>query len=225
MINAANSSWTPARVELLVGLWVTDMNPEAIAKEMGGFEHTADGGRKSVIGKANRMKLPPKRVFADPVERERLAKARAEKRNEVRRQRRAEASASKPPAQKHTRAPVEPFLGSLNIAFADLRRQRFAEPNQCRFIEGEGPDYLACANETKPGKSYCDHHHAVCHSSNAQPRTISDADRARRIVQGYRLGRMISTPNSLRCIAATNDEDMVKISVDAPSFQVEAELA
>lgn len=88
MINAANSSWTPFRVGVLVDLWVTDMTPEAIAKVMGGFDHTADGGRRSVIGKANRMKLPPKRVFADPAERERMAKDRADKRNEVRRQQR-----------------------------------------------------------------------------------------------------------------------------------------
>lgn len=188
MINAANSSWTPARVGALVRMWTTDMTPEAIAKEMGGFDHTADGGRRSVIGKANRMKLPPKRVFADPAERERMAKDRAEKRNESRRQQRAMAEKVKPPSQKPCgRVPIEPFAGALNIAFGELRPQRSAEPNQCRFIEGDGLDYLACANETKPGRSYCDHHHARCHSAGSTA-PVSEAEKARRSNHGKALG-------------------------------------
>ena len=57
MINASNSSWTGERVQQLSKLWCSDLTPEAIANVMGGFGHTSDGGRKAVIGKANRMGL------------------------------------------------------------------------------------------------------------------------------------------------------------------------
>ncbi|MDB5552820.1 MAG: hypothetical protein JWL86_2804 [Rhizobium sp.] len=194
MINGSNSSWTEARVKALVGLWLTEMTPEAIAVQMGGFDHTADGGRKAVIGKANRMGLQPKRVKAaqpttEEVEALRIARReRQVEREKARSRTRIRSKSGALPRPKPEPKPAAaPFIGSLNIAFGDLRPRRFAQPNQCRFIEGDAPDYLACANETEPGKSYCGHHHAICYPASRNA-PISDAERARRQVHGRALG-------------------------------------
>lgn len=181
MINASNSSWTGERVQQLSELWCSDLTPEAIANVMGGFDHTADGGRKAVIGKANRLGLQPKRVkavqpTAEEMEALRLARrARQVEREKLRARSRGKTTSTSPKPEPMPSA--APFIGSLEIAFGELRPLRVAEPNQCRFIEGHGPDYLACANETEPGASWCGHHHAIVYS---KPVKISDAERTRR---------------------------------------------
>lgn len=202
MINGSNSGWTEARVNTLVGLWSTDNTPEMIASQMGGFEHTADGGRKAVIGKANRMGLPPKRVKAvqpTPEEVEALRVARRERQVEREKERSRTRVRSKSGALPRPKAEPKPeavpFLGSLNIAFGELRPLRVAEPNQCRFIEGDAPNYLSCANETEPGRSYCGHHHDICYPSSKNA-PISDKERERRRVHGRALG--LSTVRKFR---------------------------
>ncbi|MDB5617064.1 GcrA family cell cycle regulator [Tardiphaga sp.] len=190
MINGSNSGWTEARKQRLADLWSSDMAPEAIAKEMGAFEHTADGGRKAVIGKANRMGLPAKRPRCeDPVERERRAEVKRVK-DAARQQRIRDALAVvTPPAQKpEPRPPIEPFAGSLEIPFRDLNLYRSTESNQCRFIADGGPDYLACGNETLPGKSYCAHHHAICCPPVRVPPRLSAEEQERRRAHGRAMG-------------------------------------
>ena len=186
MINDHNSSWTDSRIGALVGMWITDMTPEAIAKEMGGFDHTSDGGRKAVIGKANRMGLPPKRVKAAQPTAEELEALRLSRRQrQVEREKarvRIRSKSGAPPRPRGEPKPqapkAAPILGSLDIAFGELRPQRFAEPNQCRFIEGNGPDYLSCANETEPGRSWCGHHHAIVYRKAVVPSTFERDRRA-----------------------------------------------
>jgi hypothetical protein len=182
MTNGWNSGWTETRSQQLSDLWCSDLTPEAIANVMGGFAHTKDGGRKAVIGRANRMGLPPKRVKAAPLSAEELAalhlsrRQRQAEREKARVRSRGKNGAT-PRPKPAPKPEAAPFLGSLNIAFGELLPLRVAESNQCRFIEGEGPEYLACANETLPGVSWCGHHHAIVYN---KPIAISDAERERR---------------------------------------------
>ena len=192
MINDHNSSWTDSRIGALVGMWITDMTPEAIAKEMGGFDHTSDGGRKAVIGKANRMGLPPKRVKAAQPTAEELEALRLSRRQrQVEREKARIRIRSKSGASPRPKAEPKPeaalFLESLQLLFGELDPRRVADPNQCRFPEGNGPDFLFCGNPTKPGKSYCDHHHAKCHYAGGTA-PLSEAERARRSNHGKALG-------------------------------------
>lgn len=51
------SGWTEERVAELRRLWAEGWSAGNIAKRLGGFEHTRDGGRRAVMGKANRLGL------------------------------------------------------------------------------------------------------------------------------------------------------------------------
>lgn len=55
------ADWTPARLAKLRDLW-PNYSASEIAAKLGGFEHTQDGGRNAVIGKARKLCLPPKCV-------------------------------------------------------------------------------------------------------------------------------------------------------------------
>lgn len=51
-------NWTAERVSSLTQLWKNGESASIIAGKLGGFSHCVDGGRSSVIGKANRLGLP-----------------------------------------------------------------------------------------------------------------------------------------------------------------------
>lgn len=197
MTNGSNSGWTEARVSMLAELWATSRSPEVIAKELGGFDHTRDGGRKAVIGKANRMGLPPKRIKAVPPTAEELESLRLTRRErQVEREKarvrcRSKSGALPKPKQEAKPKPeVKPFLGSLDILFGDLRTYRPKDSNECRFIDGDaaGAATIYCGNETRPGRSYCDHHHKICHDPARADAPVSAEERARRTALGKAVG-------------------------------------
>ncbi len=49
-------------------------------------------------------------------------------------------------------------LKTLDLSFMDL------QADQCRYPTTENSPYLFCGHVTPSGKSYCDTHHAICHT-------------------------------------------------------------
>jgi hypothetical protein len=90
-----------------------------------------------------------------------------------------------------TKIAVAPFIGSLEIPFAELDAFKSGDANQCRFIAAEtpGPDYLACGNETLPGASYCGHHHGIVYQAQHHRPTLSEEEINRRRGNGYAMAR------------------------------------
>lgn len=143
--------WTDERVAELKRHHETKLSASQIASRMLPLT------RSAVLGKLQRLGL-----LGTGVSRPRLT-------NEEREQSRQKANAAKVERKRNQRrrqrgitmqemfAAAPPFIGSLNIPFADLRTFRNHSPNQCRFIAAEppGPDYLACGNETLMGESWC----------------------------------------------------------------------
>jgi GcrA cell cycle regulator len=54
-----NVPWNDGRIIRLKKLWADGLSCTQIARELGGFNGSADGGRSAVIGKIHRLKLPP----------------------------------------------------------------------------------------------------------------------------------------------------------------------
>ena len=108
--------------------------------------------RNAVIGKIHRLNLPkrgPPRVNEAQRELRKVQKAKdAVDRRRLHRRQTKEQTMPLP-------EPVPLSDVALNIPFADLRDFRNDRPNQCRYIPGEGPQFIACGIETADGASYC----------------------------------------------------------------------
>lgn len=204
----AVTTWTPERTELLREMWDAGKTARQIAKDIGGFESHDDGGRNAILGKSHRLKLPPRRVnHTDIAEMRTRREARRVADIEGRRMRHQNAKDAgvirKPSAwngggaaPKNKPKAAEPFIGSLEIPFNDLRSWSGIDANQCRYIEGDCAPFAACGNTTEPGRSYCGHHHSiVCYNAYQ----ITDADRERRRQTGVRLSPSFFVPTSIRC--------------------------
>lgn len=74
--------WTAERDAALRVAWAADTPAAQIAADLGGFEHTVDGGKGAVLGRARRLKLAPRmagqrRLDPDEAERRRSEHNRA----------------------------------------------------------------------------------------------------------------------------------------------------
>src|SRR4051812_2332262 len=129
------SIWTDELVTRLVTSFHAGLAYGCIANELGVT-------RNAVCGKISRLGLAARvpRINAALSEQRRLD--RAAKHNEKKRLRRARVKAALPPIERPV---IMPFMGSLDIPFAQLTDFKNAESNQCRYIAAEpaGPDYLA----------------------------------------------------------------------------------
>lgn len=161
--------WSDDRVAELKRYYDEGLSHREIGAAMG-------VSRNTICGKVAREKFPPRgeRLSEDQLKQRRLE--RATQRAERHQQRRQQQPGSRPPVERPV---IAPFVGSLEIAFCDLRPFSTQHSNECRHIAGEppGPDYLACGNPTPDGKSYCVFHDAALHH---QPLTLSDIERQRR---------------------------------------------
>lgn len=193
-----NPTWTSQRIEELERLWSAGLSGSMIADRMA-------LSRNAVIGKANRLGLAARAERMAPQQQEQKLQERNAARVIRARNSRNENRGSK------VREPTIPvkapaFIGSLNIPFADLRRQSSSEPNQCRFIAAEpaGPEYLACGNETLPGEAWCGHCKGIVFSNRQTPQNVSDAEQARRAAMFRRGG---SLPNIHRVAGSDLSEE------------------
>lgn len=158
--NAATANWTDERCEKLRELWSTGASCREIAKVLGG-----DLTRNSVIGKARRMKLPP-RVLFDPKTNKRYINGRQ----------------PKPEAKKSIKFGVfQPGIGRPTLpepipgdtaplkgsAWAPLAGSNpvplVAIDGGCRWPIGEDRPYRFCGEPTHRGV-YCAAHRALAYS-------------------------------------------------------------
>ena len=191
------TQWTDARKDQLTMLWETStMTAAEIGKKMGGFESTRDGGRSAVLGMVHRMQLAARssRRCDDPAELARRADRQRKKHAEATRLRRHAArglDTSVPTSSEENKPEViEPYAGSLNITFDDLRNFSHTDTNQCRYPVDE----FFCGVETPDGKSWCVHHRVIVFYA---PPQITDAHRQRRAAHARGIGHRNST--AIRC--------------------------
>lgn len=169
--------WTVKRIEELKRHWNAGLTGGQIVAAM-------SVTRNAIIGKAHRLGLAKRPIILTDEQlarREQKRQARSARSIANRRIKRNQFRGDKP-MQELPAAP-EPFAGSLNLPFGDLRRHSSSEPNQCRYIAGGGPDYLACGTETLPGESWCGHCKGIVYHS---PVLITAAERERRSRQATR---------------------------------------
>ena len=170
--------WNDQRITRLKFLWGEGMTCAAIAEDMGA------PSRSAIIGKVHRLGLSQRCNKVSAAELERRAEVR-NRRAEARAARGMFPGRARPKMQEREpviKIAVAPFIGSLEIPFAELDAFKAGDANQCRFIAAEipGPDYLACGNPTLPGESYCGHHHGIVYNRGLN---LSDVERARRAKQ------------------------------------------
>lgn len=152
--SATQSTWTPERVAKLLEIWPLGASASEAAAEIGGVS------RNAVIGKVHRLGLPKRacdsgRMRLTPEVLSVRAKEKRERHALNQRNRRARARGEEPAEPTPELPPVPAYLDSLNLPFADLG------PQQCRFIEGDAPDFNSCGNPTAGGTSWCHHHQQI----------------------------------------------------------------
>lgn len=136
-------NWTTEREELLRKLWAEKpfKSHTLIARTMGGFEHTRDGGRCAISGKANRMRLPLR--GRDTVR----ATQRRAPRGPTRVQRRVKRA-----VRLLATIGIPPVLSGLECDFGDL------QSGSCRWVVTDDKPFLFCGAPKDPESSYCTHH-------------------------------------------------------------------
>lgn len=152
----AIQEWTPARAAELTILWNKGYTARKIA-EMMGIAH-ADG-RNIVIGKAHRMKLPPRRRMGhDRAEYKRMREEREALKAMRTRARKDRATRPTLPRVAVERpAPLEEPV-SRNIPFS-----KRLSGIECAWIAGEPTAGATCCGvRCKAGSQFCPHHHARC---------------------------------------------------------------
>lgn len=178
------STWTPERVDMLREIWPKGYSASQMANMIGGVSRCA------VLGKAHRLMLDPRakdgsgvcKVRSEPTEAE---KQKARDRNaHNKRVLRAKQRGAEPPEFKARTpmpevAPAPPYAGSLKLPFAVLTG------SQCRFIEGDAPEFLSCGNEVHGG-SWCAYHQQIVWVAPERRRATSyDANRRGRKVSNF----------------------------------------
>lgn len=193
-------TWTNERDEALRDAWTnTTVTAPEIAKAMGGFEHTADGGKNAVIGRARRLGLTRKDKDKAMTDTQRAAIVKAKEsvhsRNSYLKKLAAENKSPREPkpepAPKRVAANEGAAPWSFELPFSDLREFSTQQPNQCRYPDPEddaGPNYLCCGAETMPGESYCGRCHKVCHDQTRTAAKLTEEQIETRRQQGRRAG-------------------------------------
>ena len=177
------SWWNEQRIIRLKYIWTEGLSCSHIARDMGA------ASRNVIVGKANRIGLSQRKLQMSPEQREsrrqELVVKTRNRRNEKTGKRMQEDRSPQPPTPLPV---VEPFAGSLNIPFIELRDFSNSEPNQCRFIADEpsGPFHLACGTLTAPGESWCAHCKGIVYRTAPN---LSDEDRFRRAVNMRKVAR------------------------------------
>lgn len=138
------ADWSAEDVATLRKLWGGKISASGIAALLG-------RNKNAVIGKAHRLKLPPRR--ASPAPRGTIRRQIARAITKAARK----ASLPKPPTKPTEVRKVEtplPEPVSLRVSMMDLT------DSQCRFIAEEPREATFCGHQVKDGSSYCPHHHA-----------------------------------------------------------------
>jgi GcrA cell cycle regulator len=166
--NPGETLWTPALVERLSELWLSGTASGEIGRRLG-------ISRSSVMGKLRRLDLLCRDRPRMPIRSRWEAARNLLTSNE---------QVSKPPQKPKKPAktpdryfaeftqkplpppPPEPPIGSYTILQL--------KAGQCRWPQGERPDYQFCGERQASQSSYCESHSAIAHSRGSQ----RDYDRA-----------------------------------------------
>mgnify|MGYP001549019690 CR=1 FL=1 len=138
--------WTNDRVEQLKAFWDEDLTGGAIAEKLGGGI-----SRNSVLGKAHKLNLPPRRGSA---RKEEPPRKRANNPLGARADRKKFAS-DIAELRKLKNEPV-PLTDESGARLTILT----AKADQCRWIAGDAAQGEICGHGVKPGASCCPHHAA-----------------------------------------------------------------
>lgn len=81
----------------------------------------------------------------------------------------ARAATKRPPKGKDERQPPQPVSLPRKDGEPKSRKRRLedAQANECRWIAGD--DDLCCGHETRPGSSFCPHHHGRAYQRQERP--------------------------------------------------------
>lgn len=157
--NAATADWSDERIERLRALWAEGLSCSQIAAELGG-----GATRNSVIGKANRLKLPPrlsKSPFANKASR---VPGIARNRSKLMKRTRQANTPGRLPLLPKVEAPafvyVEPPPPSEAPEALRLNLIELSDKT-CRWPIGDPrhADFHFCGHEPRGGSRYCDFHY------------------------------------------------------------------
>lgn len=185
MSNGNATTWTDERDEALREAWTkTTATALDIAKTLGGFEHTADGGKNAVIGRASRLGLTRKEKDKAMTDTQRAEVVKAKARIHSRKSYDKKRGMAPAPAPQISAPKPDPVVGGwlFETLFSDLREFSTQQPNQCRYPDPKdavGPNYLCCGAETLPGASYCGHCAEICRPSHSAPISIERREQLR----------------------------------------------
>lgn len=179
------SNWTPERVAKLLEIWPGGATAKEAAAIIGGVSRCA------VIGKVHRLGLPKRpqdgrgsKIVAPEVLAQKLKKVRDRSAHKQRVRRALARGAAVPefqPSAPEPQIPAAPaYEGSRNLPFAELGAR------ECRFIEGDAPEYLSCGNQVVGDGSWCRHHQQIVWVKPELRRaTAADANRRGRKVSNF----------------------------------------
>ncbi len=146
--------WTPEKVGILKNQWKVGASARVIAALLG-------SGRNAVIGKANRLGLPPHASARRPLDaaEKRALKKRAAKPGPARgRQGRRRSTPQGAPVPPPPPPPPPPAsVEARGICFAGLA------PDHCLYPVTEEPPFLFCGQIRREKSAYCLLHHALCY--------------------------------------------------------------
>lgn len=189
--NGSSSTWTDQRTLMLLELWSIGCSASEIAKALGGFEHTKDGGRSAVIGRAHRLGAQRKidEVFWSEAEDNLLrrlwargdraldisremggaftpgaVKSRANRLGLPARRRRSERKVD----QFGRKAPLVIDTTAFDADIPQEQRRTFMEleSHHCRWPVGDpqAKDFFFCGAVKAGDGPYCAHHHRVAYA-------------------------------------------------------------
>ena len=157
----ARSTWDDRRDTKLKKLWAEGIAAKEIATTMGGFGHCKDGGKSTIIGRANRLKCTPRTT-----ERKRDTSQESKPRQQQRKRRRS--TGVRPKKVEKVNAvqklfAVEPFVPTaeeLDIPLNERKSLETLDVGQCRWPIGDphAKDFHFCGRKNVTDLSYCEFH-------------------------------------------------------------------
>jgi|SRR5690625_4922937 len=144
-------AWTPERTEELSQLWNAGHSASAIGKKLG-------VSKNAVVGKAHRMKLPPR---PSPIRRQSKTPAPARK---------AAPALAKPAAAAPN--PVAVATNKKTSPSPAIQTQAHPNPRKCQWPFGDPakPGFHFCEEAAVPGKPYCAEHCAAAYVVRSRER-------------------------------------------------------
>jgi GcrA cell cycle regulator len=158
--NAATANWTDERCQQLTELWATGATCREIARQMGG-----DLTRNAIIGKARRLKLPP-RVVYHPKTNKRYIKGREPKKAKAKKSIKFGAfqpGIGLPTLPEPIPGDMKPLKGTAWQALPGSHPKpllAIAADGGCRWPIGEDRPYHFCGEPIAKGV-YCAAHRAI----------------------------------------------------------------